>query len=216
MGKWILLVAGMGLGAAGMFMGERRLGWFSPSDQPTVASTDAETRILATLKQARDSGETFFNIPFNSGKMLRLLSEGAGARNAVEIGTSTGFSALWFCLALQKTGGRLTTFEIDSGRAALARKHFAQAGVADIVTVIEGDAHENVRRLKEPIDVLFLDADKPGYTDYLKTLLPLVRPGGLILADNVPAAEGYHDAVTTNPELETVFVGDFGLTLKKR
>ncbi len=216
MAKWIALVIGMGLGAAVMFLGERRLGWFLPSDQPTVSRTDAEARVLATLRQARDSGETFFNVPFNSGKMLRLLSESVGATNVVEIGTSTGFSGLWFCLALQKTGGRLTTFEIDPGRAELARKHFAQAGVADTVTVIEGDAHQNVRRLKEPIDILFLDADKPGYVDYLKTLLPLVRPGGLILADNVPAAEGYHEAVTANSELETVFIDELGVTLKKR
>ncbi len=61
--------------------------------------------------------------------MLRLLTEAAGARAAVEIGTSTGYSGLWLLLALRSNGGRLTTFEIDSGRAAQARKHFAEAGV---------------------------------------------------------------------------------------
>ncbi|MCL5742721.1 MAG: class I SAM-dependent methyltransferase [Acidobacteria bacterium] len=123
--------------------------------------------------------------------MLRLLTEVAGARAAVEIGTSTGYSGLWLLLALRSTGGRLTTFEIDPGRAAQARKHFAEAGVDQLVTVVEGDAHENVKQLKDPIDVLFLDADKEGYPDYLNRLLPLVRRGGLILADNFYNAKEY-------------------------
>jgi hypothetical protein len=91
-----------------------------------------------------------------------------------------------------------------------------QAGVDGQVEVVLGDAHENVKRLKDPIDVLFLDADKEGYGSYLKTLLPLVRPGGLIMADNVAMAEDYIQAVTTDPQLDTVFFGRFAVTLKKR
>ncbi len=85
--------------------------------------------------------------------------------------------------------------------------------------MIEGDAHQNITRLKEPIDVVFIDADKEGYLDYLTKLLPLVRPGGLILAHNVDSATDYVRAVTTNADLETVFAGDgqgLGITLKKR
>ncbi len=78
----------------------------------------------------------------------------------------------------QNTEGRLKTFEIDPGCAEQARKHFEQAGVDGLVEVVVGDAHENVKRLKDPIDLLFLDADKEGYGSYLQTLLPLVRPGG--------------------------------------
>ena len=89
-----------------------------------------------------------------------LLAETAGAKNVVEIGTSTGYSGLWICLALQTTGGRLKAFEIDPARAEQARKHFEQAGVAGLVEVVVGDAHENVKRLEDPIDLLFLDADK--------------------------------------------------------
>ncbi|MGA2328156.1 MAG: O-methyltransferase [Bryobacteraceae bacterium] len=186
---------------------------------PPLAKTEAERRILAVLDQARSSGEVYLEVPIADGRMLRLLTEAAGARNVVEIGTSTGYSGLWLCLALQKTGGKLTTFEIDPGRAAEARKHFQQAGVGPMVTVVEGDAHENVKRLKEPIDVVFIDADKQGYVDYLSRLLPLVRPGGLILAHNVDSAPEYVRAVTTNPDLETVFYmqgAGLGVTLKKR
>jgi caffeoyl-CoA O-methyltransferase len=186
---------------------------------PPLAKTEAERRILTVLDQARSSGEVYLEVPVSDGRMLRLLTEAAGAKNVVEIGTSTGYSGLWLCLALQKTGGRLTTFEIDPGRAAEARKHFQNAGVGQMVTVVVGDAHENVKRLKESIDVVFIDADKQGYVDYLSKLLPLVRPGGLILAHNVDSAPEYVKAVTTNPDLETVFYmqgAGLGVTLKKR
>ena len=92
-----------------------------------------------------------------------------------------------------------------------------------LVTIVEGDAHQTVSRLREPIDILFLDADKDGYLDYLNKLLPLVRPGGLILADNVskPApSPTFLKAITTNPNLETVFLNmsatGLSVTLKKR
>jgi predicted O-methyltransferase YrrM len=187
-----------------------------------LGSTEQEKRILSVLDEMRKSGATYLSVPVSDGRVLRLLTESAGARTVVEIGTSTGFSGLWFCLALQKTGGRLTTFEIDPGRAATARKYFEQAGVAQMVTVVEGDAHDKVMSLKGPIDVVFIDADKEGYVDYLNKLLPLVRPGGLILAHNVimPAvAEGYVRKISANPDLETVFYNDgggLGVTLKKR
>ena len=147
---------------------------------------------------------------------MRPRAEAVGAKNVVEIGTSTGYSGLWLCLGLQNTGGRLTTLEIDPARAEQARKHFEQAGVGGRVTVVLGDAHETVKRLKDPIDALFLDADKEGYKSYLETLLPLVRPGGLIMADNVAMAQDYVQAVTTDPQLDTVFFGRFSVTLKKR
>ena len=86
------------------------------------------------------------------------------------------YSGLWTCLALRTTGGRLTTFELDPGRAEQARKHFQEAGVGTLVNVIVGDAHENVKRIQVPIDLLFVDADKEGYASYLKALLPLVSP----------------------------------------
>src|SRR4029077_20101500 len=95
-----------------------------------------------------------------------------------------GYSGLWFCLALRSTGGHLTTLELDHGRATQARQDFEKAGVASLVTVIEGDAHEQITRVKGPFDIAFIDAEKPGYIDYLNKVLPLVRPGGLILAHN--------------------------------
>jgi caffeoyl-CoA O-methyltransferase len=191
----------------------------SPVAGPPAANTEAERRVLAVLDEMEQTGKTYMSVDERKGRMLRLLTEATGAKHVVEIGTSTGYSGLWFCLALQRTGGRLTTFEIDPGRAALAREHFQKAGVGQLVTIVEGDAHKTMAQLNEPIDVAFLDADKGGYPDYLNRLLPLVRPGGLILADNVNMSATYLKAVTTNPTLETIFCGhfeDFSITLKKR
>jgi caffeoyl-CoA O-methyltransferase len=197
----------------------QRRGVVRGDQYPPVPRADFEKRILATLDSARKAGATYANVPDADGRLLRVLTESVNAKNVVEIGTSTGLSGLWFCMALEKTGGKLTTFEYDAGRAATAKKHFKEAGVDRLVTVVEGDAHQTVSRLKEPIDVVFVDADKEGYVDYLNKLLPLVRPGGLILAHNVDMVPDYVKSVTSSADLETVFYmsgGGMAVTLKKR
>jgi predicted O-methyltransferase YrrM len=189
------------------------------AEYPPIPKTEAEKKILSTLDSATKTGELYENVPVADGRMLRLLTEAVGAKTVVEIGTSTGLSGLWICMALEKTGGKLKTFELDPHRAALAGEHFKQAAVDQFVTIIQGDAHQNVVKLKGPIDVLFIDADKGGYVDYLEKLLPLVRPGGLILAHNIDMVPDYVRAVTANPDLETVFYmqgNQLGVTLKKR
>jgi caffeoyl-CoA O-methyltransferase len=191
---------------------------FSPSTLPK-GRTEAEKRILAVLDQMARSHETYLSVPIADGMALRLLTEAVNAQKIAEIGTSTGYSGLWFCLALERTRGHLTTFEINHGRASMARQHFREAGVASKVTVVEGDAHQKISILHGPIDVAFIDAEKSGYVDYLQKLLPLVRPGGLILAHNVDMVPDYVTEVTTNPQLETIFYMQgrgLAVSLKKR
>jgi caffeoyl-CoA O-methyltransferase len=191
----------------------------SAEASPPVAKTDFEKRVLATIDDAFKAGELYANVPAADGRMLRLLAESTNAKSVIELGTSTGISGLWFSLALAKTGGRLTTFELDPGRASVAAGHFRKAGVDGSVTIVQGDAHANIKRLKDPIDIVFIDAEKEGYVDYLNQLLPLVRPGGLILAHNIEMASDYYRAVTTNPDLDTSLYlqgGGLGITLKKR
>ena len=154
---------------------------------------------------------------------MRLLTESINAKRVVEIGTSTGESGIWFALALRKTDGHLYTHEIDPERAQVAEDNFKRAGVDGLITLILGDAHETVKQHAEPIDILFLDADKEGYIDYLDKLLPLVRPGGLIIAHNMNPRQADPDfvkAITTNPDLETAFLhmegSGVGVTMKKR
>jgi len=149
------------------------------------------------------------NVSREDGRILRLLVESAGAKNVVEIGTSNGYSGLWFSLALTQTGGKLMTFEIDSQRAALARQNFKKAGVDNIITLIEGDAHNELTKVRGPVDVLFLDADKDGYIDYLNKLLPLVKRGGLIIAHNISPRQAdpkFIEAINSNPDLESVLL----------
>jgi len=192
--------------------------------KPPLPKNDAEKKILAVIDtMTADRGRRYLSVSPADGRFMRQVTEAAGAKRVVEIGTSTGYSGLWFALALRATGGKLITHELDPDRAKRARANFEKAGVADLVTVIEGDAHETVKQLEKPIDVLFLDADKQGYVDYLKQLLPLVRPGGLILAHNMrrPRPDPrYIRAITENPALDTSFVlmdgAGIGLTLKKR
>lgn len=197
----------------------------SREESPPKANSEEEKRILEVLDEMdRNERRGMMNVPVEDGRLLRLLTEAVHAKHVVEIGTSNGYSGIWFCLALRTTGGKLTTHEIDAQRAALARKNFKRAGVEEMVTLVEGDAHEVITKLSGPIDVAFIDADKEGYPDYLRKLLPLVRPGGLILAHNTRMGGGgitaYLNAVTTNPQLETLLLhmqgAGVGVTLKKR
>ena len=216
---------GMGRpGAGGPGMG--RPGPGGSADGSFFASSPAgknenEKKILSVLDDMdKNQRRGMMNVPQADGRLLRLLTEARGAKHVVEIGTSNGYSGIWFGLALQKTGGKLTTHEIDANRASLARENFKRAGVDKIVTLVEGDAHENVKKIKDPIDILFLDADKEGYIDYLNKLLPLVRPGGLIVGHNINPGQAdprYIKAITTNPDLESLLVhGQVSVTLKKR
>jgi caffeoyl-CoA O-methyltransferase len=193
-------------------------------DKRPVAGDPGEQKILNLLDEIAQSDNSNLLVPLEDGRLLRILAESTGAKNIVEVGTFDGYSALWFCLALRTTGGKIVTHELSPKNAALARENFSKAGVTDLVTLVEGDAHETVLKLKDPIDILFIDADKPGYADYLKKLLPLVRPGGLIIAHNTTNTgrqmPDYFTAVTTDPNLDSIFLGQhsvgIGITIKKR
>jgi predicted O-methyltransferase YrrM len=188
---------------------------------PLAHSTD-EKRVLPVLEDVYRN-HRYLSVPEEDGRLLRILTESIGAKHAVEVGTSTGYSGLWILLALKRTGGRLTTYEIDRGRHELARQNFERAGLLKQATLVLGDAHIEITKLKDPIDLVFIDADKEGYPDYLNKLAPLTRPGGLIVAHNMaspPPDTRYVEAATTNPAYDTVFLNmhaaGVGVTLKKR
>jgi len=222
---------GMGRPGGGMRPGQgppmSDRGDTSSIENPPLSKSEVEKKILSVLDDMdKNQRRGMMNVPISDGRLLRLLTEAIGAKHVVEIGTSNGYSGNWICLALQKTGGKLTTYEIDARRASLARENFKRAGADKLVTLVEGDAHKEVTKLKEPIDLLFIDADKEGYVDYLNKLSPLVRPGGLIVAHNIRMGGGrgsgiqdYVKAVTTNPDMETIFYqqgAGVSVTLKKR
>lgn len=214
---------GMGVGA-GIGQPGGRGGEAASFSANTLAKDDVEKRILQALDEmSRNQRRGNMTVPEQDGRILRLLTEALGAKQVVEIGTSIGYSGTWFCLGLQKTGGKLTTFEIDAKRAAQARGNFKRAGVDNLVTLVEGDAHVEVAKLEGPIDLLFLDADKEGYLDYLKKLTPKVRPGGMVIAHNMnerQADPAFTKAITTDANLETIFLNmetsGIAVSIKKR
>jgi len=226
-GAVVLAVAGLLLaqpgpgGRRGPGMGPR--GGQGIQSQAPLAKGQTEKTILAVLDEMdRTQRGGNMNVPVEDGRLLRILAESVGAKHIVEIGTSNGYSGIWQCLALKATGGKLTTFEIDARRAAMARENFRKAGVEDLVTLVEGDAHEKVAQVEGPVDILFLDADKEGYLDYLNKLLPKLRPGGLVIGHNINPGQSdpeFVKAVTTNPDLETLILnhtGGISVTMKKR
>ena len=125
-------------------------------------------------------------------------------------------------LRLFDANGDGTLSESEIGDAAAKLKEL-DSNKDDLITIVMGDAHETVQQYKDPIDILFLDADKEGYIDYLKKRVPLVRPGGLIIAHNMNARmadPSYVKEITTNPQFETFFLlpegTGVGVAMKKR
>jgi predicted O-methyltransferase YrrM len=118
------------------------------------------------------------------GALLRTLAMAAGATRILEIGTAIGYSGIWLAGALSD-GGSLLTMEMDADRAREARDNFERAGLADRVNVIVGDAQRMLAKVAGPFDVIFQDGDKQLYSPLLDRLVTLLRPGGLLITDNV-------------------------------
>lgn len=118
------------------------------------------------------------------GRLLKMLVQLVGARSAVEVGTFTGYSALCIAEGLGE-GGRLVTFDRDPVATGVARRYFAEAPWGDRIELRVGDAHALVPKVEGPIDFAFIDADKPGYIHYWDALVDKLRPGGLVVVDNV-------------------------------
>jgi predicted O-methyltransferase YrrM len=137
-----------------------------------------------------------------TGRLLRSLAIALNARAVLEIGTAIGYSALWLAQALPP-GGRLISLEIDPARATIARKNVARAGLSETVSVIVGDADRFVHKVSGPFDLIFQDGDKRLYEPLLVTLIALLRPGGVLVTDNVlwdgEVVEGFVDAPRHDP-----------------
>ena len=177
----------------------------SPSEVPAQRA-DRDTRVEALLKR-REGTWRDMNVPTADGRTLhRLIVENKYTR-ALEIGTSTGHSGLWIAWALSKTGGRLTTIEIDPDRHRQALAVFKEAGLSDYIDARLADAHELVPQLPGPFDFVFSDADKDWYPNYLAAVWPKLVPGGMFTAHNVTmrgsGIREFLDALERLPDAET-------------
>src|SRR5829696_8483000 len=150
---------------------------FEPSDKV----------LEAALSESRRAGLPDINVSPNQGRLMQLLAATAGARRILEIGTLGGYSAIHLARALPEDGA-LISLEIDGHHADVARNNVERAGLSGIVEVRVGDAHELLEAMIQdgegPFDLIFIDADKEGYPEYLEASMRLVRPGSLILGDN--------------------------------
>ncbi len=142
----------------------------------------------AALESSSAAGLPSINVSAAQGKMLQILARAVGARRILEIGTLGGFSTILLARALP-VGGRLITLEANPKHAEVARANIARAGFAETVELRLGPALETLPQLTgeglAPFDLVFIDANKPGYTDYFSWAVKLGRPGTLIVADNV-------------------------------
>jgi predicted O-methyltransferase YrrM len=195
------------------------------SGQGAGGSSNLDARVKAFFDAHRGDWRDM-NVPESDGQLLHDLVVKGGYTRALEIGTSTGRSGIWIALALSKTGGKLTTIDIDPGRHSEAVRNFKDAGVAAFIDARLADAHELVPTLDGPFDFVFIDADKEWYTNYVKAVIPKLAVGGCIAAHNVYPGRGrrgggmtgdYYEYVSGLPFLETtVTQGGVAISYKRR
>lgn len=187
---------------------------------------DAVEQYLSSLNRSRDAvlddiarAGAARGLPLvdaEVGALLRVLAMAAGATRILEVGTAVGYSGIWLAGALPTSGGMLLTIEQDPGRAREARDNFARAGLADRATVMVGDAERLVAKVAGPFDVIFQDGDKQLYLPMLDRLVALLRPGGLLVTDNVlwdgEVVPGFVAAPQRNPA-DTAAIADYNTRL---
>lgn len=164
-----------------------------------------EDAILRALREEADrEGLPPISVPPETGRLLQVLLRAAHASRVLEVGTLGGYSAIWMARALG-AGGSILSLEINPAHAAFARRHIAQAGLAHVVEVREGAALELLPSLDgERFDVVFLDADKEPLPTYFDWAVRLLRPGGLVVADNTLRGGSVLDESNQDPGLRGV------------
>ena len=175
---------------------------------PAIAQTSAEAldaRVDAFLKKHKGSWHDL-NVPYQDGKVLHDIIVAHRYKAALEIGTSTGHSTIWLAWAMSKTGGKVTTLELNEERHKEALKNIEEAGLSQYVDARLGNGHELVRQLPGPFDFVFSDADKNWYMQYFLDLDPKLKSGGCYTTHNVTdglAPEEYLTYVKNNPHYTT-------------
>lgn len=167
-----------------------------------------QEKIRQIMQELEPKRGMFFNIPPETGELLRFLARMTNARRVLEIGTANGYSSLWFCLAGKDV--KITTIELDADKAQQARENFAKADVQKRVNLLLGDAAQLLPGIKDRFDLVFIDAVKEDYLKYFRLAYPKLNKGGLMAADDAvifaDAMKDYLQAVRSHTELESVLV----------
>ena len=173
---------------------------------PQAQSPDIQ-KLLAEIK-ARDKGQ--LAVSEEDGRFLRVLIASSKAKRALEIGGASGYSAIWIGMGLRDTGGTLVSIEYDPVRAKELADNIKRAGLTDVVTVVAGDAFQQVPTVSGSFDFVFLDAWKKDYKRFLDLMLPRMNKGGLFVAHNVVNKKSemgdFLDAIWKTPTLYTTIV----------
>jgi predicted O-methyltransferase YrrM len=175
--------------------------------------------VAKILQQIKAADKDQLAVSEEDGRFLRVMVAASGAKRALEIGAADGYSAIWIGLGLRQTGGRLTTFEYDPARARGAAENIRRAGLADIVTVIPGDAFQQIPKIAGTLDFVFLDAWKRDYKRFLDLVIPRLDPRALFLAHNVVNKQtemrDFLDAIHNDPRWLTSIVrpGNEGMSV---
>jgi predicted O-methyltransferase YrrM len=166
-----------------------------------LAPSDAVLEVA--LRASSDAGMPSIAVSPPQGKLLMMLAQMVGAQRILEIGTLGGYSTIWLARGLSD-GGRLVTLEVDPKHAEVARGNIARAGLSDTVEVRVGRALDMLPAIEGPFDLMFLDADKVSYPEYLRWALKLARPGSVIVADNVIRKGAVIDAESRDQNVQGV------------
>jgi caffeoyl-CoA O-methyltransferase len=181
------------------------------SATPAISAPPEIAAILRDIK-ARDTGQ--LAVSEEDGRFLRLLVATNGAKQALEIGAASGYSAIWIGLGLRDTGGRLVTIEYDATRAKEAAANIQRAGLSDIVRVVSGDAFAEIPKVAGGFDFVFLDAWKKDYKRFFDVVYPRLQKRGLFVAHNVlnkrNEMEDFIAAIERHPSLWTTTVAPSG------
>ncbi|MGB8129388.1 MAG: O-methyltransferase [Candidatus Angelobacter sp.] len=173
----------------------------------------------AALDSSKAAGLPTINVSPAQGKLLHLLARIQGARKILELGTLGGYSTIWLARALPPDA-KLISLEIDAKRAEIARANIARAELANLVEIRLGPAIASLQQLVAegggPFDLIFIDADKPGYAEYLKWALKLSRPGTLIIADNVVRKGAVADPASGDENVQGIRKFNEALAAEKR
>lgn len=152
--------------------------------QETSDKTKLDKKVKTFLENHKGDWHDM-NVPASDGQLLYDIIIKNGYTKGLEIGTSTGHSAVWIAWAFSKTGGKLITIDIDEARQEQALANLKEAGLSEYVDARLADAHELVKELEGPFDFVFSDADKDWYTNYFKDVAPKLESGGCFTAHNV-------------------------------
>lgn len=179
------------------------------------AERAAQLERLSVLGTTHDALEPehsrrMLNITPETGQLLWILLRSGGAERVLEIGTSNAYSTIWLADALEESGGRVTTLERSAEKIEMAEEQLREAGLRDVVEIVEGEALDSLRAVDGEYDFVFLDADRSSYVEYLPLLVERLRTGGLLVTDNVTShpdeVADFLDAVRADPRLATVTV----------